>query len=145
MILDCYTHLEQIRSTFPIQTASKFYPEWWKNLPATFQRDQEGYCPHSRAIVYLTCSFYHFCLGHSAASNHHLAGITQWQSAHVFIAVKCSHSIHIALRASFFSLVVRKFRGISYNFKSSNHIMVQLLPSQMDRCCRPAPMPDKYQ
>ena len=42
MILDCYTHLEQIRSTFPIQTASKFYPEWWKNLPATFQRDQEG-------------------------------------------------------------------------------------------------------
>jgi hypothetical protein len=51
MILDCYTHLEQIRSTFPIQSANKFYPQWWKDLPATYHRDPDGYCPHDRATM----------------------------------------------------------------------------------------------
>jgi hypothetical protein len=38
IVVDCFTTQSAINELFPIQKASKFYPDWWKNLPKTFNR-----------------------------------------------------------------------------------------------------------
>ena len=36
IVVDCFTDNYSINELFPIQTANNFYPDWWKNLPKTY-------------------------------------------------------------------------------------------------------------
>lgn len=37
IVVDCFTTNSSVNDLFPIQKASKFYPQWWKDLPKTFE------------------------------------------------------------------------------------------------------------
>lgn len=39
IVLDCFTYDELIMQTAPIAPAMKYVPEWWKNLPATYNEN----------------------------------------------------------------------------------------------------------
>jgi len=38
--LDCFTQLSHVHNFHPIQSATHFYPEWWKNLPKVNKTDK---------------------------------------------------------------------------------------------------------
>ena len=38
IVVDCFITHPAINELFPIQKASNFYPDWWKDLPKTFDR-----------------------------------------------------------------------------------------------------------
>jgi hypothetical protein len=41
IVLDCFTSIENYARIAPIDMASKYMPEWWKNLPSSYQSDNE--------------------------------------------------------------------------------------------------------
>lgn len=45
VVLDCFTTATHAYNLYPIQPATNYYPDWWKETPRSFLRD--GFIPHS--------------------------------------------------------------------------------------------------
>jgi hypothetical protein len=41
IVVDCFTTRPAINDLFPIEKSSKFYPQWWKDLPKTYDRKND--------------------------------------------------------------------------------------------------------
>ena len=41
IVVDCFVNSQPIHDLFPIRKANHFYPEWWKDLPKTFEVKSE--------------------------------------------------------------------------------------------------------